>query len=203
MIEGLLELWVRHLGPAADAAWRSLVFWRTIALVLATLVVLAFLFHKRLRDLFLAPKRTAHDTDIFKRAENLLDEATLEDCFYCLGDYMYRAKHSAALSGYLSFMAKTGNQYLNRRIRKEAKGLHARLDALTDFFGAHFFVYPEKQESGPQRSYYLYPELRWRKRGEEGVDIFEQRQRELDDLVDRAASAFRSFRETIKKVLIV
>jgi len=203
MIEGLLDLWLRHLGPAADAAWRSLVFWRTIALILATLVVLAFLFRKRLRDFFLAPTRRAHDTDIFKRAENLLDEATLQDCLDCLGQYMYRQKHSAALHRYRSFMAKAGNQYLLRYIRKEAMSLQARLDELTAFMGKHFFCYPDRQDGGPETSYYLYPEFRWGGMGEEGLAMFSQRQHELDDLVERVDPAFRRLRETIGKVLFV
>jgi len=203
MAEQFLELWLRHFGVATAEAWGSVVLWRTVALVLATLVVLAFVFRKRIRALLLTPERRAHDAGVFRRADSILTEATLQDYFYCLNtNLMYYDRHSRALREYLSFAAKVSNEYLDQGVRKAAEDLRGRLDELTDFTGQHFFVHPPVQVGDSPRTFYLYPDLRWSEKPADRA-FFEQHEHELYDLVDRANATYRCFRGAVKGAVFV
>jgi hypothetical protein len=204
MAEQLLELWLHHLKPAVSAVWGSATFWRFCTLLLLTLLFVAYLLRSRIRNLLLAPARRRHDVEVFRAGDVVLPEETFDDCLNCLGgQYMYQMRHIKALWAYLTFRGRAANKYLDQRIARDAAAFEAALDQLDVFTAAHFFPDPKGGPADDDARYYLYPEFRWQPKNEEERETFQQRSQELVALVESAESAFRRYRATIKRVLLV
>src|ERR1039458_4176962 len=78
-MEYIVQLWEKHLEPFFSPLWDSLVLWRTLSLVLLTVVVLAFLYRQKILHWLSQQKYKEHDCDIFNRGDEILPEQKIYD----------------------------------------------------------------------------------------------------------------------------
>ncbi|HLE04735.1 MAG TPA: hypothetical protein VI729_09040 [Anaerolineales bacterium] len=85
MPQWLIELLNESLKPAIDSIWGSLLFWRTLALILLMPIIAVVLKREWLTSLLLSPERREHDRSLFTRADQLLPESGLYNALERLG----------------------------------------------------------------------------------------------------------------------
>jgi len=184
--------------------WDSVLFWRSLTLIIFTLVIIAFLFGKRLISFLLKPKRLAHDKDIFKHSNKLMTEADLLDFWDRLQtDDSYNTESSFKIGGFLLFFKEESNQYLTPILRKTSLDFVSSLNSLMIFLAQHFFVYPSKQTDS-ELHLHLYPELYERSDYDDAARTrYFKFQKDLDNHVTVVREKYKQYRSIVKKILYI
>lgn len=151
-------------------------------------------------------RRDAHDLDIFRRSDSILDEDQLERALSTLlADHSYRNNFFTASTEFCYFFSKVQNHYLNTNLVELSLGLAAALNELTNFLADNFFDYPENQTNENIR-FCLHPHLNIDRAGRgkfEGMVRYDKYAEELRTVVNKASGAFAVYRRAIKETLIV
>ena len=198
-MDRLVDLWVKNLEPWVTPYWDSVALWRTLSLLLFSVVVLAVVFRSRLAGLLRIEERRGHDLAAFRACDSILTEAelaewldTLERC-----DPHSQTYWTDALN-FLRHFEETGHQYLSARIRRSCRQLLDALDALHKCVTDHCFPL---HGTGNPRLFALYPELKYGTQQEQAK--YERTLDELLHLSKATRTAYERYRREVKRVLQV
>ena len=151
-------------------------------------------------------RRDAHDADIFRRSDAILNEAILDRGFsLLLGDHSYHASFRNPIIEFCDFFDKAQNEYLNSNLVPLTVELATSLKELLGFLAIHFFTFPENQRYEDTR-YCLYPDLCIDRRGSgdpEEMSKYDKYTEELRQVVNRASRAYVAYRRAIKETLFI
>lgn len=151
-------------------------------------------------------RKDAHDVEIFRRADSILDEDKLDRGFsLLLADHSYRDSFRDAITSFCDFVEKRGNQYLNEKLAPPSLQLADSLKELVEFLVTHFFIYPEAQTYEDSR-YCMQPDLNIDRAGKghpEEMEMYDDYTDQLRDLVNKASVAYSAYRLAIKETLFI
>jgi len=151
-------------------------------------------------------KRQAHDLDVFRRSDAILDEDILLPGFSTLiGDHSYRESFRNPVAEFCDFFIKAQNQYLDSNLASLSSDATTALRRLVSFIAKHFFIYPKHNQDFENIRYCLYPELNVDRAGSgdpDEMDKYDNYGDQLEQVVRNAEVAYRSYRKAIKEKLI-
>lgn len=151
-------------------------------------------------------QRDAHDTEIFRYADMLLNEEVLDSGFsLLLGDHSYYESFRNPIIAFCDFFNKAQNEYLNSNLSSLSEQLTSSLKELLKFIGIHFFIYPENQKLDNTR-YCLYPLLNIDRMGSgdpEEMWKYDNYADQLQAVVSKASKSYVSYRRAIKETLFL
>lgn len=154
----------------------------------------------------LKARRDAHDVEIFRRADSILDEDKLDIGFsVLLSDHSYRDSFRDAITGFCDFLEKRGNQYLNANLMSPSLEVASSLRELVEFLVIHFFIYPETQDNENTR-YCMYPDLNIDRAGKGHpveMKTYDDYTGQLRNVVNGATAAYAAYRLAIKETLFI
>jgi hypothetical protein len=147
-----------------------------------------------------------HDRTIFTKANAIADEEAIMDFLAQLyHDDSYVRKRRDEIIGYLRFLERTENEFLSDAVLSRARAMLDAFGALADFVAHHFFDWPPGQQSD-NPWFCLYPEHNL-DRGNIGdvekAAFYEEHQERLSDLVVVAEKAWKDFRRSVKRALLI
>jgi hypothetical protein len=188
-----------HLAPVTQDLWESVIFWRSIALVLLVLLMAAYVSRNKLAQFLLRPKRRNHDTDIFRRSDAIMSETYLSSCLTSLSNsHQYRGADRNRLNNFLQFFAQAGNRYLDLRISRSLRPLLRAVSELSTFTAHHFFSHPNPGLD----VFCLHPEHRGVLVGGQGDDFYYRHAAELEKKIKSVEDRYEQYRSVVKKHLL-
>ena len=188
----------KHLAPLTQGLWESVLFWRTLALLLLVFLMVGYFLRGKLRSLLLRPGRRNHDTQIFERSDAIMSEAQLSSCLTNMwNSHHYQSQEGVRLLNFQQFFAQVGNGYLDQRISRTLRPLLHALSQLTDFTARHFFPHPNPGLD----VYCLYPELRGAAGGQ-ADNFYQQHAAELERTLKPVEDRYQEYRRAVKKQLL-
>lgn len=204
-MESLLsDLWKRALGPWLDVFWASVTLWRALTLVLVTAFVIMCVWRRKLAEWLAPQKRLDHDGAIFRNSSKQMDEAHLRALIQDLRDgHAYTKREADAIKRFFHFFELTGNQFIDRPIKKACLTLTESLRRLMGFIAINFFVYPRSQTSNDFR-YRMHPGLNSDLDGTGAADEmakYAKYERELYALLDATSDSYARYRSLVKSRL--
>lgn len=206
MIEMLREAWGKLLGPAAEALWTSLSFWRLLALVLVTAIAVLVAYRQRILDYFInRQERRTHDREVFQPLAALLSEerlrAEIDIRFF---NDRTSIGFQTDLEEFLEKSGLAGNRFLDRRCQRAMNELRSSIDKLLAFINREFdAVSPSAADGTIIR---LRPDLNLdfaREPSDEKSAEYFQKSRDLRALVARVDEAHQRYRQSIKQHLLL
>jgi hypothetical protein len=200
-MEHIVRLWEKHLEPSLTPLWDSLMFWRSLALMLATLVGAAYLNRHRVLYVLLRHKYQEHDRKIFDRADKILPEELLCDALDVLeSDHSSARETYTQMVGFERFYDLEANRFLNPRLHAAAKQLSDAVAKLTHFIAYNFFPYPSDSDRTC-----MYPELNMDRAGNgslEQMRKYDQYRSQLEQFTAGLRKGYRSYRSEVKNWLL-
>jgi len=205
-MDWIIDIWKENLSPFLTPLWGSLLFWRTLSLILVTLLALSFIYRNKLKEFLFNARMQEHDKRIFDMSSETLPERRLIDFLDELeSDDSYWSNDFRCIQGFLEFFRESGNQYKIKEINKKAKELLIDLKRLATFLGLQFFVHPGGQqppnirlclhpEMNIDRAVYVSPENRLK---------YDKIQDELYDKCKKVRKKYQSYRESVKSRLYI
>ena len=191
MVDLLIDAWKQHLATLISDCWNSIAFWRSLGLILLTVVAVGIAFWKRLADWIFDQKSIEHDVALFKSADSVVNEAFLDDL---LNGNLYhrwcRGKDASVLDHFCQEFSRVGNQYLHRNLKLVMGEFLQNLSSLNHFIAHNFFPV------GSDDHLKLYPETIDRDRYDDYV-------KQLNTLTDTAWKSYLKYRATVKTKLKV
>ena len=140
-----------------------------------------------------------HDVALFRKGDATVNESFLNDLLNSdLYNHWCRYEAIRDLGHFCEDYLREENQFLDPRVRKAARKAIGKLDEVDRFVGQHFFRSPRGRE-GMLR---LYPELREAAEDERRT-LYQRRASELTALTGEAWRAYKEYRATVKKRLMV
>lgn len=151
-------------------------------------------------------KRIAHDRRMFVAVDRQMTETQLEGLIHVLGsDDSYTDADVRPVDGFLVHSGRTENAFLDARLRERSDQLASCLRDLLRFLALQFFVFPRNQARNDLRKC-LKPSWNVDRDGDgnaESMPRYDELQRTLDGLLRATGEAYRSFRLTVKEVLML
>jgi hypothetical protein len=151
-------------------------------------------------------KRDAHDIEIFRRSDSILDEETLNSGLDLVGgDHSYHESFYNSITKFSEFFERTQNQYMNRNLQVLSEELSNSLRQLRSSLATHFFVYPEHRNFEDTR-YCLHPELNIDREGTGfpgDMATYDAFAEELTHIVSQVWDNFKTYRKALKESLLV
>ncbi len=152
-------------------------------------------------------RREAHDTEIFRHADEVLNEDQLhEGSGTLLGGHYYLNSFYHSLINFSDFLARAQNQYLHCRLASLAWQLVGTLRELQKFLAYNFFVYPANQGREDNYQLCLYPDLCLDRAGSgtsEEMATYDEYTEKLDEVVNKVSKAYVAYRRAIKEELFI
>ena len=191
------SLWLKHIAPVARSLWESTVFWRSLTLLIFTVLFLAYVFREQLRSLLLRAARREHDKEIFDRSNEIMDEDFLTEYLYLLEtDIPWDRAYTQKMRDFYYFFALESNKYLSPRLRNACNKLCDALKDLDDFLVLNTFpVYnrPEAQQVP----------VEWKSGTEEERKRWNQTQSEITERTKKVGDTYKYYRSAVKSILVV
>ncbi len=142
----LKEAWFVALAPFMAGWWDSLSFWRILALVGWTIIVVAWYKREWLLSLVLRPQYRERDMTVFVESEKIFSLQDWRDFEYCLVILRgYDKGHTHSMRKYIEFLDAAENRYSLTPLRRSSDALVAVMDELSEFVALNFF--PEEDGS--------------------------------------------------------
>ena len=143
-----------------------------------------------------------HDKSLFLQYEELLPE---DDLNYVLNNNLYnnwmQYRFSKQIGSYVYLAKGIKGRFLNKKLQPKFEIFVKRLDELKSFMGTHFFV-NDGGSSPDDWIVSLYPDLK--KSGDEQKrKLYQKREKELHEIIDRVEDAYNIFRVAVKERLCV
>ena len=186
--------------------WDSVFLWRTLALVLLSVVVGLVVFRKRIITMMSKEEMLEHDRNIFTNAASLLAERHLINFFdTLLSDHSYTLSDVRPIDKLILFYEEIQNRYLNNKLNKATDNLVLAIDKVRSFVSLNFFVYPEGQ-TGENLRLCMYPEFNIDRGGatsKEKMRKYDEWRDQLEDIVKDARTKYDIYRQTVKKKLFI
>ena len=139
MKDFLVSAWTEYLEPILRPYWDSLGFLRVTSLVLLTLLGLAVYYRKRLAEWVIGVSH-GHDVAIFRKLDAMANEARVDDI---LNGRIYTknitTEDREVLYKLNEELQRIENQYLHRKLRKQADKFSRELKALLTIVGSTFW----------------------------------------------------------------
>jgi len=197
----LKEAWFVALAPFMAGWWDSLSFWRILALVGWTVIVVAWYKREWLLSLWLRPEYREHDINIFAESNKLMTERDLFWYLFRLGnDHHFRDDQYDRVRNFLWFFKEQGNQYLLSRLASSSSKLIHALHKLAGFTEFNFSRYPRGQTT----QYCLYPDLNIDRAGTgepEDTKAYNEKADELWNHVCQVREADKRYRRELNHAL--
>jgi hypothetical protein len=145
-----------------------------------------------------------HDRETFKRLDALLPEPWLWRVLDDLaGDHSYYTGQLARWEHFRHEQSLESNQFIVEDVQRASEALGIALDALITFNVHNLFVYPERQKDHADGTKVcLHPDINVDRGGRWDESYFDHAKR-LKDLVAAVTNAYREYRRTVKRTLIV
>jgi hypothetical protein len=198
----ILDLLIKNFLPWLNNLWNSLEFWRSLALILLLLFSLVWSFRGKLISLFQNPSKLEHDRKIFLQADEILPEKAILSFLSQLGsDHSHSREAISRPYRFFDFFKETSNQFIDKSLKLKSNKFADDLDALMSFTGSHFWQYPSGQ-TNDNPFYCLHPELNIDRDGDgsqENDRRYSQYSIELRDLIQKATTSYRLYRELIQQ----
>lgn len=145
-----------------------------------------------------------HDTKIFNRSNEILDEQKLSNIagFQLLSDHSIRDDDYSIVARWGRFFEQTGNQYLDKKIIKENQKLVDDSSRLTHFINLNFFVI--KGQNLNNKRQYLHPDWnpdRGNGPSSEKIAKYNEYAKELEALAKKVIKQYSAYRLSVKQNL--
>lgn len=185
--------------------WDNIDFWRISAITLFFLGLFTYVFRNHILRALQNEKRQAHDKDIFKNSDQLLNERQLSNLVELLGTNRMLVGQSKKAMAFVYFFQEEGNQYLDDKLKKVCAKFVEKLDELIVFTAQHFFVYPNNQPSDDidNNQLALYPEILHGSPEALGYQNAIECQHRLHSILDEIKNLHQRYRILIKNKLML
>ncbi len=148
-----------------------------------------------------------HDKCIFASSDKLMSESQLTSLLaVLLDDHFYDEWQFKVLVRFCHYYSQTGNQFIGKALASRSRSLVRALAKLKSFLAFHFWLHPDEQPLDDTARYCLHPDLNFDRALRVGpVERSQYREfaTQLELLVERARSAYRRYRRTVKERLFV
>jgi hypothetical protein len=193
-MEFLFYIWEKILGFYFENIWKSLLFWRIFSLIAFTLIILVFIYRKKLINFYLKEHHLKHDKNIFKILNSCISERDLIDCFNDLQSENGLARKSVHMIGEILLITEEeGNKYINKKIAKNFRDFIYSLDKLNSYMKKHFFPHKNIIDW-----YTLEPELFIYG----GTDKdYKKLVDEIDKKINTVREHYKKYRSTVREIL--
>lgn len=192
----LLLLSVVWLSRAPD--WEPLIAFLTL--------LFGFIFqeYKDYKKYTLKDQSLEHDRSLFEKYDNILPE---KDFLYVLNNDLFnlwiRYGFSKKFSYFFELSESIEGKYINREIQAVFDVFEKNFRSLASFVAVHFFVPKDsKANSADEWVLCLYPDLKYSEDPEKR-ERYENRQKELQNLIDIVIEKYTVYREKIKRELLL
>jgi hypothetical protein len=204
MIDRIIDWLIANFEAYLNPLWDSTFFWRSLSLILLSLVALVFVNRGRIVEIYARQVRKEHDREIFRKSNEILNENQLEDFLENLSwDHSFYSDDLNALNNFRTFFSGQGNQYIDRKLQRASLLLAKTLKEMNDFLRVSFFYYPENQDSN-NKQFCMYPHLNVDRIGT-GVPFerkkYNEASRKLTKLMFRTKLRYNQYRRLIKQRL--
>lgn len=195
---------MKHLSPYIGQFWHSIIFWRSLSLVLISVLFLAIIYRKTIYKWLYRTKIVEHDTKIFKQCDEILSEIQLKNILDLLGrDHSYSMNSINDMQNYCRFLDERQNQYLIKDIRKASNILNSSLNNLLKFLSDNFFFYPKDQNDRQCLRPYWNIDRGGDAYTKENRQKYEAQEKELYKYVDSIRKSYKGYRSKIKQNLFI
>lgn len=205
ILDRIIDMIIRHVSPFCTGWWKSVLLWRSMALLQLLLIVIAYSQRDKILALPQASARREHDTRLFEQCDEILTERRLLDMLDQLtGDHSHCNSQFLSILDFVRFFDESGNQFANHRIREAAVGLVASLNHLYTFMATHFFPWPDKQATDCDIRFCLYPHWNIDRGGsgwDEESDHYDEEAEKLVSHVLDTRAKYSTYRLAVKKAL--
>lgn len=134
LVDLIIELWTAHLSSFLKTVWQSLSYWRTLSLILISLIALVIVFRREIIDLLFEGRNKEHDKNIFNSSNQILSERHLIEFLDELEtDDAYFLHECRPITAFCEFFRETGNQYRTKALKKHSDELLKALKELVTF----------------------------------------------------------------------
>lgn len=202
-MEYIFDLLAKLFQPWLDSFWASLSVWRTLSLLLITVLVVSLLRKEHIRGFLLKKEYVEHDKIIFVAGNTIAGERLITNICERLDnghEYMNEEVHQLQLLG--DHLSQIDNRFQHLALRKHAKRLVEAIWNLNSYLGYHFWHYPNdqnvRQKLHPNWNIDYEPEATMENRTQYGIEA-----EKLAELVQKLRRAFRNYRECVKDKLNV
>ena len=195
----LIEAWEKHLAPLLNQCWNSLVFWRTLSLIVISLIIIIIIYRNKLIGLFKKDEKQNHDKEIFHKANQLMNELDITDFIHNLqaGD-SYIKSEIIKINSFIDYFYQESNQFLKKSLKESSEKIIIALENLSTYCALNCFHF------GSSNNLCLYPDHcvdRGGNGSSEQDKFYFEKQRELHNFASIAFVEYQSFRKKIKKIL--
>jgi len=147
-----------------------------------------------------------HDRNIFSASNEILQESHLNAFLDILQtDDAYTDSGRKPVRSFCYFFEEVGNHFVNPEIAGTTSRLVISLKKLLGFLSQHFFVYPANTVETKDWQYAMYPEFNIDRAGvgtPEQMARYSEFQEQLDEHCSTARESYKTYRKTIKYVLL-
>ncbi len=200
MRDYLISAWEKHLGPIIDPLWESVIFWRSVSLIILTVILFAYLFRYKLKALIFKTQYLEHDKNIFTQADGIMAENNIVECLNRLqNDASLLGSMLEKIQSFMEFLNQESNQYLTAKTQKATIKLIRSLAILTDFTAQNFFLQGEMIKI---QLYQLYPDLR-HNASIENIQRYDKFRQQLDSYADTVRNKYKEYRSVVKQNLFI
>jgi len=190
----LIDVWGKHASLYLQDMWNSVFFWRSVSLILITIIVGVFYFRNKIKDFYLKKDYRAHDQSIFKRIDKYVSERELIDCCRRLrGEMSLDGNAIYKIGEILDIYEEEGNKYINKKLARKFDGFIYYLNELNDFMALHFFTH-----NNIESWYTLEPEL---KKYNNTIANYKKFSDDLDNKVKIVIDKYKQYRIATRKIL--
>ena len=148
-------------------------------------------------------KTLEKDKDNFEEYSDLLSETEL---LYVLNNDVFNLRTDMGfvkkLGKFIRRSEQVEGEFHNEKLQKKFSEMVVRLRELKNFLATHFFVPNQGVTTNSDGEFLLllYPELKYSGKAEER-EIYQDRQRELQELIDAVVNSHDAYRRLVKKQL--
>jgi hypothetical protein len=177
--------------------WDNTGFWRWTALVVISELIAILAGRDLLSQWIFQSRYYAHDLNKFKESNQIMDEQVFMSYISTLyhSNSMYLSV-GVKIDDWCAFISRKENEYLTRKIRLKVDAFYRILTDIGSFTAKHFFT-PTR---GNIDRVSLYPDP---KTTSEERQRYENYEKELQRLIQKALAIYADYRGEVKKSLQV